>query len=251
MKRSYTNDDELSIYGNQGIISPEEVSYYNLFVNGVLQPKINYKIAKGLLELTTTDIPLAGQPITITFITFSCNRSITVSNDEFCTVSGGVKRWFTDEDALREYGNYGIPSPEDVSMLNLYVNGMLQPSCNYSVTKGLLELTTADIPIKGAPITLEALTIRDECGCLLRTKTYQYITHSNEGTIYTDQDELKEYGDKGILNPKCNSFQDLYVNGMIQPQKNYQVRNGTLVLTTEDMPSKDVPITLQFVSAYL
>jgi hypothetical protein len=53
-----------------GILSPDATSYYNLFVNGVLQPKTNYKIKKGFLEFKTTDIPSKGESIIITFITF-------------------------------------------------------------------------------------------------------------------------------------------------------------------------------------
>lgn len=249
-KKAFTNNDELLMYGNQGILAPEEVSYYNLFVNGVLQPKSNYKISKGLLEITASDTPPAGQPITVTFITFQCNRSISVFNNEFCAVSDGIKRRFTDADALREYGSYPIPSPNDVSMLNLYVNGMLQPQCNYSVEKGLLELTTSDIPVKGAPITLESLIIKDVHGRLLKAKTYQYIARSDGKRIYTNKDELKEYGSKGISSPNHNSYHNLFVNGMIQPQKNYQVREGCLSLTTEDTPPVGVPITLQFVSIF-
>jgi hypothetical protein len=45
-KRIYTNQDELKEYGDMGILSPDATSYYNLFVNGVLQPKTNYKIKK-------------------------------------------------------------------------------------------------------------------------------------------------------------------------------------------------------------
>ena len=98
---------------------------------------------------------------------------------------------------------------------------------------------------------LEALIIKDECGDLLRTQTYQYIARSDGGSVYTNQDALKEYGSKRISNPKNSSFQDLYVNGMIQPEVNYRVHKDCLTLTTTDTPAKDVPIALQFVSTFL
>jgi hypothetical protein len=250
-KRIFTDDDELKEYGDQGILSPEKVSYCNLFVNGVLQPKANYKIAKGYLELTTTDIPACGQPITLTFVTFATRRPITVYNNTFCAVSDGVKRRFTDADAQQQYGGYGIPAPEEVSMFNLYVNGIIQPGRNYTVSKGELTLTTTDVPIKGAPVVLEALIMKDSCGCLLTAQTYQYIARSDGERIYTNRDEWTLYGNRGIENPQCSSFQDLYVNGMIQPPVNYQVREGCLALKTLDTPGKDVPISLQFASVFM
>ncbi|WP_249872159.1 DUF4183 domain-containing protein [Oceanobacillus saliphilus] len=49
--RIYTNEDELTEYGQCGILNPSEVSYYNLFVNGVLQPEILYDVKEGYLIL--------------------------------------------------------------------------------------------------------------------------------------------------------------------------------------------------------
>ncbi len=49
LKRVFTNKDEFCTYGNKGILDPEEVSFYNLFINGVMQPKINYTLKNGLL----------------------------------------------------------------------------------------------------------------------------------------------------------------------------------------------------------
>ena len=51
IKKIYTSNDELKEYGSRGILNPDTVSYYNLFINGVLQPKINYEIQKDLLLL--------------------------------------------------------------------------------------------------------------------------------------------------------------------------------------------------------
>jgi len=70
-KRIFTNEDELTQYGNRGILDPTKVSYFNLFINGALQPKINYEIKKGLLTLKTPDIPLDGVYIIIVFVTFA------------------------------------------------------------------------------------------------------------------------------------------------------------------------------------
>lgn len=70
VKKVYTNDDELIKYGNRGILDPDDVSYYELFINGVLQPRVNYEIQKGILTLKTEDVPIKDSPIIISFIIF-------------------------------------------------------------------------------------------------------------------------------------------------------------------------------------
>lgn len=66
-KTVYTNDDELIEYGNQGILDPSTVSYYNLFVNGILQPPTVYEVFEGML-IFTDDVPPNGAPIILQFI---------------------------------------------------------------------------------------------------------------------------------------------------------------------------------------
>lgn len=68
MRRIYTNHDELKEYGNKGILDPEDVTYINLFINGILQPSINYKVKKGILFITSDDIPIRGVPLALQFI---------------------------------------------------------------------------------------------------------------------------------------------------------------------------------------
>ncbi|MBP2078724.1 DUF4183 domain-containing protein [Oceanobacillus polygoni] len=65
----YTNKDELTQYGNRGILDPKSVSYVNLFINGVLQPPVTYEIQEGILQLKTSDVPPEGAPIILQFIT--------------------------------------------------------------------------------------------------------------------------------------------------------------------------------------
>ena len=48
-KKVYTNEDELKEYGDRGILDPDSVSYYSLYINGVLQPKVNYEYKKDNL----------------------------------------------------------------------------------------------------------------------------------------------------------------------------------------------------------
>lgn len=52
-KRIYTDDDGLTEYGEMKILDPDEVSFFNLFVNGVLQPHAVYEVKKGNLLFTS------------------------------------------------------------------------------------------------------------------------------------------------------------------------------------------------------
>lgn len=67
-KKVFTNNDALSGYGEQKIQDIENASFYNLFVNGVLQPKATYKIEDEKLILTTEDVPIKGSPIILQMI---------------------------------------------------------------------------------------------------------------------------------------------------------------------------------------
>ena len=86
---------------------------------------------------------------------------IKVENYQYNTVSDGVKKEFTNEDELTMYGDKGIPDLNNVSLLNLYINGILQPKTNYTVEPGLLTLEATEPPLKDAPIILEYLILRE------------------------------------------------------------------------------------------
>lgn len=249
-KRTFLDCDQLREYGGSGILSPEEVSYYNVFVNGLLQPKKNYILKKGELTFITQDIPSRGQTVIILFVTwkdFNC-RAMNVVEWQFSAISDGSKRVYTDADELPEYKNDGIPSPAEVSYFNLYSNGVLQPRTNYCVKKGILELITDDAPAKGAFVILESVVIRNLEGRLFRANNAAYNAYSNGGKIYTDRDEIRMYGSNGIPDPDDSSYQNLFVNGILQPHVNYFVRRGGLILETEDSPAVTAPITLQSVN---
>lgn len=78
---------------------------------------------------------------------------------EYYTVSDGLKKTFTQTDALSEYGEQTIQNPSDVSFYNLFINGVLQPSATYIIEDKKLILTTNDVPIKGSPIILQMILI--------------------------------------------------------------------------------------------
>lgn len=86
----------------------------------------------------------------------------------------------------------------------------------------------------------------------LKTEIYQYNAISDgEKKVYTNQDELTEYGNRGILNPQNVSYINLFINGLLQPPSIYEVEEGFLTLKTSDIPQKNVPIILQFISILL
>ncbi|WP_270180841.1 DUF4183 domain-containing protein [Alkalihalobacillus sp. CinArs1] len=86
----------------------------------------------------------------------------------------------------------------------------------------------------------------------LQTSVYTYYALSDgEKYLYGKQDELTEYGDRGILNPEGVSYTNLFINGVLQPTSVYEIRDGWLLLNTSSPPPlKGTPIILQFVTIY-
>jgi len=68
IKTVFTDADMLVEYGMQRILPPYEVSYYNLFINGVLQPPAAYNVEQGKLILNTEDTPILNAPIILQMI---------------------------------------------------------------------------------------------------------------------------------------------------------------------------------------
>lgn len=157
--RVYTSEDALPEYGGQGLVSPEEASIHNLFVNGMMQPKNSYRLSEQALELLTEDVPKEGEPIIVSYVRLldDCNRKLSAAHQYYIAVSDGVSTTYTDSDRLVQYKSSGIPDPRDISYYNLYVNAVLQPTPTYMVQKGVLKLTTA--PEKGQAIVFESVAI--------------------------------------------------------------------------------------------
>jgi len=83
---------------------------------------------------------------------------------------------------------------------------------------------------------------------LIPTTNLLYFTFSDgEKHVYTNNDGVAEYGITEILAPNEVSYINLFINGILQPQINYEVGEGKLILLTDEVPEKDVPITLQFI----
>lgn len=68
IKREYSNSDALKGYGKQKILDPGKTSFTNLFVNGILQPKVSYEVKEGRLFFITEDLPPAGVPVILQMI---------------------------------------------------------------------------------------------------------------------------------------------------------------------------------------
>lgn len=68
--RIYRDQDGITKGKNQKIMDPSTVSYMNLFINGVLQPKENYEVQRGMIKLKTQDLPLKGAPIILQMFKF-------------------------------------------------------------------------------------------------------------------------------------------------------------------------------------
>ncbi|WP_339229179.1 DUF4183 domain-containing protein [Oceanobacillus sp. FSL K6-2867] len=84
-----------------------------------------------------------------------------------------------------------------------------------------------------------------------KVDTYQYNALADgESLQYTNKDELKQYGERGILDPKTVSYVNLFINGVLQPPVTYEIQEGILRLKTSDVPPKGTPIILQFITIY-
>ena len=83
-------------------------------------------------------------------------RKQVISHEVFF-LADGIRRVFTDEDALYEYGVQKIVDPVMVCYTNLFINGVLQPKANYEIIKGQITILTEDIPEKNCPIILQMI----------------------------------------------------------------------------------------------
>lgn len=64
---------------------------------------------------------------------------------------------YTDADAVPQLSTSGILGQQSVSIVNLFINGILQPPNSYVVQNGLLVLS--EVPSQGVPIILQFIQI--------------------------------------------------------------------------------------------
>ncbi|WP_199929720.1 DUF4183 domain-containing protein [Brevibacillus brevis] len=72
---------------------------------------------------------------------------------QYTAISDGVKNVYTNSDAVMPFSTSGILDPNEVSVVNLFINGMLQPPNLYVVQPGVLILS--DVPVQGVPLILQ------------------------------------------------------------------------------------------------
>lgn len=249
-KRLFTDADQDLAYGYTEIPDPDNISFYRLFVNGVLQPEVTYALRKGRLKFLTEDVPPDGVPITLLCVDMGCRNShrTSVKTGYYVTASDGSQSCYTDEDEWKAYGCGGIPDPNEISCWNLFVNGVLQPQATYEITKGCLHLR--EVPAKGETIILESMCILDSFGRLLKGEVKQYVAYAKGNHLFTNRDGVKIYDSSCIIQPLLSSYQSIFVNGVIQPGSVYRVGNDCLKFVSSDAPDVGQPVTQQSTSVF-
>ncbi|PEZ02867.1 hypothetical protein CN326_19265 [Bacillus sp. AFS018417] len=84
---------------------------------------------------------------------------ISVTNLMFFTVSDGTRLVYTNDDGLPQFGTTQILAPNQVSYMNLFINGIIQPQSSYNVQAGILTIFADEALSPGIPITLQFILI--------------------------------------------------------------------------------------------
>ncbi|OPA76604.1 hypothetical protein BVG16_15585 [Paenibacillus selenitireducens] len=76
---------------------------------------------------------------------------------QYTTISDGTNNQYTSNDAVLQFSTSGILDPNGISIVNLFINGILQSSNLYVVHQDVLILNEA--PYQGVPIILQFIKI--------------------------------------------------------------------------------------------
>ena len=90
---------------------------------------------------------------------------------EFYMHAKNNQRVFSYHNQVNEYQNGKFPSPDDVSYMNLFINGVLQPAKNYEVVKDKLILKTIDLPLENTILILQMVKVQYLIKMLLQGET--------------------------------------------------------------------------------
>ncbi|WP_416149877.1 DUF4183 domain-containing protein [Salipaludibacillus sp. HK11] len=172
-------------------------------------------------------------------LTPQINDKLEAESSLYYAKGNGEKRVFTNVDEICNPNTAGLLNPEQVTFCNLFVNAVLQNPNSYNLEEGKLTFLTNDIPEKNVPIITQFVTVFSHNGEVLKGEIDFFHTSAN-GTAM-------EFPTKTLPTSDTVTFVDLFINGVLQPQENYKVTNGSLLLTTEIPPRKGVPIILQYV----
>ncbi len=94
--------------------------------------------------------------------------------------------------------------------------------------------------------TINSKTFRLKLPAKVRVYEYFAIANGYQKT-FTDKDAVKGYKNHRILSYKDVSFMNLFINAVLQPEMNYKVDEGILILLTEDAPIEGATIILQMI----
>lgn len=78
----------------------------------------------------------------------------------YIAYSDGKKMIYTQNERAAGTHCSAIPDPRSVTFSQLFINGVLQPVCNYRLAPGKITLLTAEAPLPGAPIILQSVVLR-------------------------------------------------------------------------------------------
>ncbi|OPA76706.1 hypothetical protein BVG16_16175 [Paenibacillus selenitireducens] len=76
---------------------------------------------------------------------------------QYTTISDGTNNQYTSNDAVLQFSTSGILDPNGISIINLFINGILQSPNLYVVHQDILILSEA--PTQGVPIILQFIKI--------------------------------------------------------------------------------------------
>lgn len=72
-----------------------------------------------------------------------------------------------------------------------------------------------------------------------------------EKIIFTNENAIPSLSTSKILSPTQFSYVNLFINGFLQPTTLYTVEKGRLILLTNEAPSINVPVMLQFIINFI
>ncbi|SHH10437.1 MULTISPECIES: DUF4183 domain-containing protein [Virgibacillus] len=89
------------------------------------------------------------------------SQVLNVETSQYTALSDGVKTIYTNQDKEPQFSTSDILNPNDVSYINLFINGILQPPTIYNVQPGTLTLLVgpSEVPRNGVPIILQFIKI--------------------------------------------------------------------------------------------
>ncbi|MFV0517418.1 MAG: DUF4183 domain-containing protein [Aminipila sp.] len=174
------------------------------------------------------------------------NRILNADTHFYVARANGIKNEYKNEDALPEYLSGNILALEDISYCHLFVNGVLQPKCNYDIQEGILRFNTLDVPPDNSFIVIKFVTFKDDLGNVFPAETYYYVARSN-GTqrLFTNADSIPIYTNNGIPSLSAVSFHSFYINGVLQPKINYEIHDGEIEILSQDVPNNGVLLMLE------